>query len=139
MIRLRTTVIPVVVYLTLSTATTLRAQERMQTGTWENTVTAYGQTATRSHCFKPADAAMSNGSPAMVRAETEKALSKNGCTLKDFKLDANTLTQTMVCGKSTILQETKFHGGDSVETTMTYMEDGVTKVTQLKGRRTGAC
>jgi hypothetical protein len=83
---------------------------------------------------------MSNGSAAAVRAETEKALSKAGaCTIKDFKLDDNTLTQTVVCGKSTILQETKFHGGDSFETTMTYTDGGVTKVSQIKGRRTGDC
>jgi hypothetical protein len=140
MIRLRATIIPAMVYLTLSTATTLHAQERMRTGMWENTVTGSGQTATRSHCFKPADAAKSNGSPAVVRAETEKAISKTGaCTLKDFKLEGNTLTQTTVCGSSTILQETKFHGGDSFETTMTYTEGGVTKVSQIKGRRTGDC
>jgi hypothetical protein len=139
--RLKTTVMPMVVCLMLSAATTLHAQQRMRTGMWENTVTASGgRTATRSHCFKPADAAMSNGSPAVVRAETEKALSKAGaCTLKDFKLDDNSMTQTVVCGKSTIHQETKFHGGDSFETTMTHTEDGVTNVSQIKGRRTGDC
>ena len=140
MIRLKTTVMPMVMCLMLSAATTLHAQERMRTGMWEDTVTASGHTATRSHCFKPADAALSNGAPAVVRAESEKAFSKNGaCTLKDFKLDGNTLTQTMVCGKSTILQETRFHGGDTFETTMTYTEGGVSKVSQIKGRRTGDC
>ena len=140
MILPKTMIIPAVMCLTLSVATTVHAQERMRTGMWENTViAASGQTATRSHCFKPADAAMSNGSPAAVRAETEKAVSKSACTLKDFKLESNTLTQTMVCGTSTILQETKFHGGDSFETTMTNTEGGVTKVSQIKGRRTGEC
>jgi hypothetical protein len=140
MILLKTSVIPAVVYLTLSAATALHAQERMRPGIWENRVTAAsGQTATRSHCFKPADAAMSNGSPAAVRAETEKAISKGACTIKDFKLDSNTLTQTMVCGTTTIHQETKFLGGDSFETTMTNTEGGVTKVSQIKGRRMGDC
>ena len=77
--------------------------------------------------------------PAAVRAETEKALSKSACTLKDFKLDDNMLTETMVCGTTTILQETKFHGGDSFETTMSNTNGGVTKVSQIKGRRTGNC
>jgi hypothetical protein len=140
MIVLKTTVIPAVLCLTLGAATALHAQERMRTGMWENTVTAAtGQTATRSYCFKPADAAMSNGSPAAVRAETEKAISKSGCTLKDFKLDSSTLTDTMVCGTLTILQVTKYHGGDSFETTMTNTDGGVTKVAQIKGRRTGDC
>jgi Protein of unknown function (DUF3617) len=140
MILLKTKVLPAMMFLTLSAATALQAQERMRPGMWENTVTAAsGQTAKRSYCFKPADAAMSNGSPAAVRAETEKALSKSACTLKDLSLDSNTLKATTVCGTTTILQETKFHGGDSFETTMTNIEGGVTNVVQFKGRRTGEC
>jgi hypothetical protein len=78
MILLKTAVIPAVMCLTLSAATALHAQERMRTGMWEGTVTAAsGQSATRSYCFKPEDAAKSNGSPAVVRAETEKAMSKS--------------------------------------------------------------
>jgi hypothetical protein len=136
---LGTLVLPAVVCLALGATTTLQAQERMRTGMWENTVTGSGQTATRSHCFKPADAALSNGSPAVVRAETEKALAKSGCTLKDFKLDSNNLTLTMTCGKDVTLQETSFHGGDSFETTMTSKGEGATRVMQVKGRRTGDC
>jgi hypothetical protein len=133
-------VIFAVMCLIICVATALHAQERMRTGMWENTVTANGQTATHSQCFKPEDAASSNGSPAVIRAEVEKALAKSGaCTLKDFKLEGNTMTQTMVCGKSTIVNETKFHGGDSFETTMTHTADGVSKVSQIKGRRTGDC
>jgi hypothetical protein len=83
---------------------------------------------------------MSNGAPAAVRAEMERALSKGAaCTLKEFKLEGNTMTHTTVCGSRTVLQETRFHGGDSFETTMTYTEGGVTKVSQIKGRRTGDC
>jgi hypothetical protein len=70
---LKTTVLPAVMCLTLSAATALHAQERMRTGMWEGTVTAAsGQTATRSYCFKPEDAAKSNGSVAAVRAEDRK-------------------------------------------------------------------
>jgi len=140
MILLTKKVAPAVLCLTFSAATALHAQERMRTGMWESTVTAAsGQNATRSHCYKPEDAAKSNGSPAVVRAETEKAISKSACTLKDFDLDNNTLTLTMICGTTTTHQETKFHGGDSFETTTTNTADGVTKVTQIKGRRTGDC
>ena len=142
MIRLKAMILPAVMCVTLgaATMTTLHAQERMRTGMWEDTVTSSGRTSTRSHCFKPADAAKSNGSPAVVRAETEKALSKDGaCTLKDFKLEGNSLTLTMVCGSSTIMQETKFHGGDSFETTTTHTDGGVSKVMEIKGRRTGDC
>jgi len=140
MILLKTTVIPAVMCLALSAATALQAQERMRTGMWENTVTAAsGQSATHSSCFKPEDAAKSNGPAAAARAETEKAMSKSGCTLKDFNLDSNTLTLTMVCAGIATHQETTFHGGDSFETTMTNTVNGVTKVTQIKSRRTGDC
>ena len=136
MLRLRT-ILTALAVLTLST-TTLLAQVRMRTGNWENTATSHGRTATRSHCLKPADAAASNGSPAIVRAETEKALSKVGCKLKDFRLDDNTLTETMVCRSFTTLQETKFHGGDSFETMTTHLAEGV-QVAKMKGRRIGDC
>ncbi len=107
---------------------------------WESTVTApSGQSATHSSCFKPEDAAKSNGPAAAARAETEKAMSKSGCTLKDFNLDSNTMTLTMVCAGTAIHQETKFHGGDSFETTMTNTVNGVTKVSHIKSRRTGDC
>jgi hypothetical protein len=33
----------------------------------------------------------------------------------------------------------QFHGGDSLELTMTNTEGGVTRVSQIKGRRTGDC
>jgi len=140
MMLLTTKVIPTVLCLILGAATTLHAQERMRTGMWESTVTAAsGQSATHSSCFKPEDAAKSNGPAAAARAETEKAISKSGCTLKDFNLDSNTLSLTMVCGGTATHQETKFHGGDSFETTMTSTVGGVTKVTQIKSRRTGDC
>ncbi len=140
MLLLKKTIIPVVLCLPLTAATALHAQERMRTGMWESTVTAAsGQSATRSHCLKPEDAAKSNGSPAVVRAETEKAISKSACTLKDFHLDSNSLILTMVCTGTSIRQETKFYGGDRFETTTSNTIDGVTKVTQIKSRRTGDC
>jgi len=52
---------------------------------------------------------------------------------------SNTLTLTMVCAGIATHQETTFHGGDSFETTMTNTVNGVTKVTQIKSRRTGDC
>lgn len=140
MIRLRTSAIPAVVYFALTTATTLQAQERMRAGMWETTIsTSSGQSSTRSNCKKPAEVAVSNGSQAIARAETEKELLKSGCTLKDFKLDGDTINQTIVCQDSTTLFVTTFHGGDSFATKITNPERGPTGMVQIKGRRTGAC
>jgi Protein of unknown function (DUF3617) len=133
MMLLKTKVIPAVMCLALSAATALHAQERMRTGMWESTVTAPSeQSATHSSCFKPEDAAKSNGPAAAARAETKKAMSKSGCTLKDFNPDSNTLTLTMVCAGAAIHQETTFHGGDSFETTTTNTVNGVTSFAHQK-------
>jgi hypothetical protein len=77
MILFKTTIVSAVMCLTLSAATALHAQDRMRAGNWENTVTtADGQTMTRNACLSAHDAAMSNGSPTVIRAQIEKALAK---------------------------------------------------------------
>ena len=138
---LKTTVTPAVFCLILSTVTALHAQDRMRAGNWENTVIAAdGQTVTRNACLSAHDAAMSNGSPAVIRAEVEKAIAKSGrCKLKDFNIDGKSKTDTMVCGADTVHNETTFHGGDSFETTTTRTSGGVVTVAHFKGRRTGDC
>ena len=138
---LKRTALPAVFYLVFSAVTALHAQDRMRAGNWETTVTAAdGKTATRNACMSAQIAAMSNGSAAVIRAETEKAIAKSGgCQLKDFNLDSKSKTETMVCGGNTIHNETTFHGGDSFETTTTRTHGGVVTVAHFKGRRTGDC
>jgi len=137
---LKTTVIPAVFCLMLNTVTALHAQDRMRAGNWENTVIAPdGKTVTRNACLSAHDAAMSNGSPAVIRAEVEKAIAKSGrCKLKDFNIDDKSKTDTMVCGADTIHNETMFHG-DSFETTTTHTSGGVVTVAHFRGRRTADC
>ena len=95
---------------------------------------------TNNACMSAHDAAMSNGSPAEIRAEVEKALAKSGaCKLTEFNIDSNSKTETMVCGEDTIRNETTFHGGDSFETTTTHTKGGVATVAHFKGKRTGDC
>jgi len=140
MIPLKRTVLPAVFYLVFSPVTALHAQDRLHAGNWENTVTsADGKTATRNACMSPQIAARSNGSVAVIRAETEKAIAGAGCKLTDFNLDAKTKTETMVCASGTVHNETTFHGGDSFETTTTRTQGGVVTVAHFKGRRTGDC
>ena len=113
MIFLKRTTILAVMCLALFAVTVSHAQERMRAGNWENTVTtANGQTMTKNACMTAENAAMANGSPAAIRAETEKALAKSGrCKLTEFNIDVNGKTETMVCGEDTIHNESKFHGG----------------------------
>ena len=138
---LKTTVTPAVFCLVLCAVTAVQAQDRMRAGNWENTVIAPdGQTMTQNACLSAHDAAMSNGSAAVIREETEKAIAKSGkCTLKDFNIDGKSKTETIVCGTDTIHNETTFHGGDSFETTTTRTRGGVVTVAHFKGKRTGDC
>ena len=140
MIRLRPMILVTLACLALCGSTALQAQIRMRAGMWENSVTANGQTATRSHCFTAAQAEEANGPVSALRASAEKALAKNGkCTLKDFKVEGNTKTESFVCGSTTYSNNSTFHGGDSFETTVTMTEAGVAHVSLMKGHRTGAC
>jgi hypothetical protein len=138
MTRLRTLVIPTLVFLTLSRAATLHAQVRQRPGMWESTVTSHGKTDTLSSCVEPSVAALLDGPEALIRAKLDK-LASTVCTIENFKLDGNTVIYAMVCGKTTTLIETKFHGSDSQEATMTVTRDGVTNLKQVKSRRTGDC
>ena len=110
----------------------------MRAGMWQNTVIVGGQTITRSTCLSADSAASSNVSPAVYRAAIETAL-RGKCKLTDFKMDATTKNETMVCGAITIRNETTFHGGDAMDTVTTRTIGGVVSVTHLKGRRTGDC
>jgi len=123
----------------LATPVWLPAQVSMRAGLWENTVTANGQTATRSSCISAEQAGHSKDSVASMRESVEKALAKNGaCKLTEFTVVGNTRTEVMVCGKKTIKNSTVFHG-DSFETTGTQTgADGV-KSSVIKGRRLGDC
>ena len=106
----------------------------------DTVISASGQTVTKNACMSTHDAAMSNGSPAEIRAEVEKALAKSGaCKLTDFNIDSNSKTETMICGEDTIHNETTFHGGESFETTTTRTKGGVATVAHFKGKRTGEC
>ncbi len=72
--------------------------------------------------------------------DAEKALAKTGtCTLKDFKIEGDIKTETLICGSTTYTSKSTFHGGDSFETTSNMTEGGVAHVSEIKGHRTGAC
>ena len=121
-------------------APALQAQQRMRAGRWENTVTANGQSITKSHCVTAAQADEANGPVSVLKANAEKALAKNGkCTLKEFKIEGNVKTESFVCGSSNYSNNSTFHGGDSFETTVTMTDGGVEHVSLMKGHRTGAC
>ena len=125
--------------LILAGLSTLNAQVRVRPGMWENTVTSNGKAVTHSSCLTTEAAAVSNGPAGELRAAFEKSIAKTSCSLKDFKIEGNSITDTMVCGKTTYVNTRVYHGGDSTETTATRTEGGVAKVSTIKSKRTGDC
>jgi hypothetical protein len=125
--------------LPLISASSVRAEDRMRAGLWENTVTSGGKTVTKTHCVTSDEADKTNASVKSMREATGKAIAKTGnCTLKDFSLEGNKLSSVMVCG-ATSFAHTTIYRGDAFETTTTTTSAAGTKVTLMKGRRLGAC
>jgi hypothetical protein len=126
--------------LTLATAALLSAQERIKSGLWENTVTAHGQSITRKNCLTAAELATTNGSIEAIRAAIAKTFAgTNGaCTLRDLKIEGNSITSRTVCGASSSTTVVTFRG-DTAETTSTSTRAGVVTVTKIVGRRLGVC
>jgi hypothetical protein len=120
MIKIKSATILALVGMTFTVAPLLRAEDRMRPGLWETTTTLDGKpSGTRAACFTPAMVELANKPAPMLREATEKAVAKNGlCTLKDFKMDGNTISTTQVCGsKSTTIASN--YSRDAVETVVT--------------------
>ena len=141
MFRLKSTILPALITLTLSAAACLHAQDRMRTGLWEVTTANEGKPASAPHssCFTPAMVELANMPAKTMREATEKAATQNGsCTVKDFKIDGNTMSMTKVCGpKSSVITST--YTGDTFETVDKSTTNGVTEVVRMTGRRIGDC
>lgn len=141
MFRLKSTIVPALITLTLSAVACLHAQDRMRTGPWEVTTTNEGKPASAPHssCFTPAMVELANMPATAMREATEKAATQNGsCTVKDFKLDGNKISMTLSCGaRSSAYSST--YSGESFETVITSTEAGARTVVQMKGRRIGDC
>jgi hypothetical protein len=125
--------------MTFNTAPPLRAEDRMRPGLWEVTTTLDGKpSGTHATCFTPAMVEIANLPVKSLREATEKAVTKNGqCTLKDFKMDGNTISTTQVCGsKSTTIASS--YSRDAFDTVVTSTESGA-PVVHMQGKLLGAC
>jgi hypothetical protein len=119
----------------------LSAEERMRAGLWELTITVDGHSKGNSHdtCFTPGMLELTNSPAKLLREATEKAAIKGGhCSLKDYKLDGNAISTTMVCGAKTLVTASTY-SLDTFDTVNTSTEAGVSIVTHIKGRFRGAC
>ena len=140
MIGIKTATLLALSALLFPSAVSLRAEDRMRAGLWEITSTLNGKSPGPSHntCFTPAMVALGNSPAKSLREATEKSSAKSGCTLKDFKMDGNTISMTQVCGARTLLVSSTY-SLDAFDTVATSTEAGVSTATHMTGRRIGDC
>lgn len=125
--------------LTLVTTPPLRAADRANVGQWEFTSTVNGEAKTRSYCITDAQAKGINGDAKADQAFLEKGALVRHCTIKDFKLEGNTLSYTQVCAGYTFSDRTTYSGDSSEGELTTKMDGQDAVVTHMKGRRLGDC
>jgi hypothetical protein len=127
------------VAVVFSATALLYAEDRMRAGLWEVTTTLNGKSSgSHNTCFTPAMVALGNSPEKTLREATEKSTTKSGCTLKDFKVDGNTISMTQVCGARTLVVSSTY-SADAFDTVATSTEAGVSMATRMKGRRIGDC
>jgi hypothetical protein len=124
----------------LTPAAPLPAEERMRSGLWELSITSNGQSkGSHETCFTPGMLELTNSPAKLLREATEKAATKGGhCSLKDYKLDGNSISTTMVCGAKSLATSSTYTLS-TFDTVNTSTEAGVSVVTHIKGRYLGAC
>jgi len=121
--------------LTLSPA--LRAQERFRPGNWEVVFTGENP-HTSTTCFTAAMVQGINGTPAEVRADTEKTAAKRKYTVENYKFDGITLSYTAVGVDRSFVNTASYHG-DTFESLIVTKAAGKESRTGQKGRRLGNC
>jgi hypothetical protein len=125
--------------LTLTATPSLQAAERTNVGQWEFTSTVNGEAKTRTYCITPAQVKGINGDAQADHDFLEKGAAARHCTIKDFKLEGNTLSYTQACAGYTFSDRTTYSGDSSEGVLTTKMEGKEAIITHMKGRRLGAC
>jgi hypothetical protein len=113
------------------------AEERMQAGQWELTVTEGSKTHTSTECVTPEKVKAINGTPDELRAEIEGRAAAMNCTVQNFKMQGDTVSYTTACTTFSMDNITSYHG-DAMETVTTMKGSGGPS-RKVKARRLGAC
>ncbi len=121
----------------LTLAPSLSAQERFRPGNWEIVFTG-DNPHTSTTCFTAAMMQGINGTPAEVRADTEKTAAKRKYTVENYKFDGTTLSYTAVGADRTFVNTASYHG-DTFESVIVTKAGGKESTTRQKGRRLGNC
>ncbi len=125
------------VLLTVCLASSLFAQERFRPGNWEIVFTG-DNPHTSTTCFTAAMIQGVNGTPAEVRADTDKTAAKRKYKVENYKFDGTTLSYTAVGADRTFVNTASYHG-DTFDSLIVTKTGGKEFTTRQKGRRLGAC
>ncbi len=115
----------------------LQAQDRMQPGNWEVVYTGDNPHTTTTCITRPMIQGI-NGTPAEVRADTEKMAAQRKMKVENYKFDGTTISYTAVGADRTFVNSGSYHG-DTYESLIVTKRDGKEFTTRQKGRRLGAC
>ena len=112
----------------------------MRAGQYETTSTeADGKTRTGTRCITSDDATAANGDAKVGRAYMEKA-GKGNCKVTAYDIVGDTVSSTMVCGKTTVSGRQSFHGNDAFDGDTTMTGGGKTLLAaHFSAIRVGAC
>ena len=124
-------------FAALTFSPSLPAQERFRPGNWEIVFTG-DNPHTATTCFTAAMIQGINGTPAEVRADTEKTAAKRKYTVENYKFDGTTLSYTSVGADRTFVNTASYHG-DTFESLIMTKTGGKEFTTRQKGRRVGNC
>ena len=84
---------------------------------------------------------IANGDAKSGREWKQKTLDKFGkgrCAIKAYDVIGNTVSATIVCGKSVVTTRTTYHGETS-ESEVTTTDSGKTMSVHVTAKRVGAC
>ena len=121
----------------MACALSVNAQERFKPGNWEIVFTG-DNPRTSTTCFTAAMIQGINGTPAAVRADTDKTAEKRKYKVENYKFDGTTLSYTAVGADRTFVNTASYHG-DTFESLIITKTGGKEFTTRQKGRRLGAC
>jgi len=121
----------------LALSSALQAQERFRPGNWEIVFTGENP-HTSTTCFTAAMVQGVNGTPAEVRADTDKTAAKRKYAVENYKFDGTTLSYTAVGAERSFVNTASYHG-DTFDSLVVTKAGGKETTTRQKGRRLGNC
>ncbi len=121
------------------------ARDRVQAGLWEIAFMQDGTPITTTYCITPEQARVMNSDAATVQVYVERAVSEENqglCTVKNFKLQGNTLSVVKTCGSGEsgfTISLVRTYYGDTAETEVVSKAGGRELRIKSKQRRVGVC